>query len=49
MRLLQTYVGQGVECGSLNVIDPNKLRGSGNVGRYTLAEVGVALLKGLCH
>ena len=29
--LLQAYGGQGVECGSLNVIDPHKLIGKGTI------------------
>ena len=36
-------------CGSLNVIAPHKLIGSGVIRRYSLVGVGVALLQEVCH
>ena len=39
------YGGQGVECGSLNMLGS----GSGTIRRCGLVEVGVALLKEVCH
>ena len=49
MIWLQACGGQGVECGTLNVIGPQKLIGSGNIRRYGLVEVSMALLEEVCH
>ena len=49
MILLQAYGGQGVECGSLNVIGLHNLLARGTLGRYGLVKVGVTLLKQVYH
>ena len=37
------------KCGSLNVIGPHQLIGSGTIRRWGFAGVGVALLEEECH
>ena len=45
MILLQAYGGQGVECGSSNVIDPHNLTGSDTIRRYSFIGEHMTLLK----
>lgn len=47
--LLQVYGVQGMECDSLNIIDPHKLRWSGIIRRYGFVKVNMTLVKNLCH
>ena len=49
MILLQSYEGQGVECGSLNVIGPHNLIGSGIIRKCGFVGVGIALLEEVCQ
>ena len=49
MILLQTYGGQGLECGSLNVVGPCNLKGSVTLRRCDFVGVGMALLEEACH
>lgn len=39
----------GVEFGSLNVIGPHKLIGTGSIRRCDFIQVGMALLEEVCH
>ena len=43
MILSQVYGSQGVECGSLDVIAPHNVIGSGTVRRWSFVGVGMAL------
>ena len=43
MILSQSYGGQGVECGSLNVTGPLKIIGSGTISRCCLVGGSVSL------
>lgn len=47
--LLKVYDGQGMECDSLNIIDPHKLKWSGIIRRYGFVRVKMTLVKNLCH
>ena len=49
MMWLQAYGGQGMKCGSLNVIGSHKLIGSGTIRTCGPVKVGVALLEEVCH
>ena len=45
MILLNVYVEHGVECGSLNVVDPHRLIGNGIIRRCGFIGVDMALLE----
>ena len=45
---LSSYFCVGL-CGSLSIIGPHKLMGSGIIRRYGCVGLGVALLEEMCH